>query len=364
VIRHRILSLDGSSVSGGEGFVGAGMLRALKTMIPANQTLLGKVDLIAGTSAGAFNALFFAMYENPDDGLDAAIEFWGDVVGTNRKGFSMLRVLRALAGQSAFLSSTPMKDFFISHFGANTRLGDLKRKVAIPSFMLDGKRKTVRSWKAKVFHNGGPPNNPDLEARVVDVAMRSGSGPLLWPIYQGIDETGSGYVDGGIYANNPGIVALAQCVRLLSVGDAPADAPIPFKAPSLEGILLLSMGNGYTSSYVAPNFCRGLADWGYSEWLLAIKDPFLLVKMMLESGVDATDYECRVLLARQYFRNNPLVDKPITANNLQQVEQAIEQILASPSTDQMLKNTTLWLDHSGWTDGEPDDHQLPQSPAP
>src|SRR5689334_16565837 len=98
---YRILALDGASVSGGNGYVAAGMLRALRQMLSsrsAHPTLLNQVDLFVGSSAGAVNAAFFAQEENPDAALSRIIDFWGELLAMNKDGLSLRRSLLTLAG--------------------------------------------------------------------------------------------------------------------------------------------------------------------------------------------------------------------------------------------------------------------------
>lgn len=349
---HRILSMDGSSISGGEGYVTTGMLGALRQTLDSGgdrRTLLNQVDLFVGTSAGSFNAAFFASEADPDSAFDKSLQFWGEAVAMNRKGVSLGRSLRALAGASSFLDSNYMRDFLGGYFGMTTRLGDLKRKVVIPSFQLDGHRKGVRTWKSKVFHNTGPDNDPDLNELLIDVLMRSGSPPLSYPIYQGLKDQGSGYVDGGLYANNPSLVGLAQAINNMSRPNKHEQVDtLATEPPSLDSILVLSLGNGIMSTYLAPTFRGGEANWGFAKWLLDSKDLMVLVKMLLEAGSDAVNYQCRMILRKKYFRLNPIVEQRISAYDLQQVGTALVQMLSQQSTMDQLQRTQHWLEKSGW----------------
>ncbi len=365
---HRVLSMDGSSISGGEGYVTAGMLQSLRQMLNArgeHQSLLNEVELFAGSSAGAFNAAFFATYEKPDAAFSKILDFWGEVVAMNKKGVSLGRSAMALAGASSLVDSKYMRDFFCSYFGNTLKLGDLKRKVAIPSFQLDGHRKTLRTWKAKVFHNTGSDSDPDMNELVVDVLMRSGSPPLSYPIYQGLQEQGSGYVDGGLFANNPSLVGLAQVINNLTRKSKEEKVEtLETEPPDLTDILMLSVGNGCMSTYLTPTFCDGTANWGFAKWLLDFHDPMVLVKMMLEAGSTAADYQCRMILRKKYFRLNPVVEHTLSAYNLQQVEKCLQELLSTQSTQEQLERAHKWLGKSGWlADKAPGESLPPRPPA-
>lgn len=359
---YRILALDGASVSGGNGYVAAGMLRALRHRLASrlgHPMLLNQVDLFVGSSAGAVNAAFFAREENPDAALPRLIDFWGELLSMNKDGLSLRRSVLTLAGLSALVDSASVRDFLFNHFG-NRRLGELRKKVVIPTFQLDGKRAGLRTWKAKVFHNTGSQEEPDLNERVVDVLMRSSSPPIVYPIYQGIKERGSGYVDGGLYANNPSMVGLAQALHSLlqSPSTQQPEAPRESGLADTTGLLLLSLGNGFTSTYVSPTFRDGLANWGFARWLLDHRNPLLLVKMMLESGGDAVDYQCRTILQRGYLRLNPVLEKRLVAYDRWQVELALEKVLGTQSTQQALESALQWLVSSGWVEESASKAQL------
>lgn len=349
---HRILSMDGSSISGGTGYVSTGMLGALRQTLDTGgdkRTLLNQVDLFVGTSAGSFNAAFFAREADPDSAFDRNIQFWGEAVAMNKKGVSLGRTLKAMTGTSSLLDSNYMRGFLGNYFGTTTRLGDLKRKVVIPSFQLDGTRKGQRTWKSKVFHNTGPENDPDLNELLIDVLMRSGSPPLSYPIYQGLKEQGSGYVDGGLYANNPSLVGLAQAINIMSRPNKHEQVDtLATEPPSLESILVLSLGNGMMPKYLEPTFKDGEANWGFAPWLLNLRDPMVLVKMLLEAGSDAVNYQCRMILRKKYFRLDPAVDQRLSAYDTHEVGTVLVGMLSQQSTMDLLQKGQRWLDKSGW----------------
>nr|WP_095982656.1 patatin-like phospholipase family protein [Melittangium boletus] len=343
--------MDGSPVAGGEGYITAGILQSLRRMLDDagdTRALLNQVDLFVGSSAGAFNAAFFAREEDPDAALSRSIDFWSEVVAMNKKGVSPGRLMRTLAGSSSLVDSRYMRDFFCGYFGATTTLGDLKKKLVIPAFQLDGQRRGLRIWRPKVFHNVGGPDEPDLNELLVDVLMRSGSPPLVYPIYQGLRGQGSGYVDGGVYANNPSLVGLASALREMGREESMESEP-----PDLSNILLLSLGNGRMSKFLTADFREGTANWGFARWLLEVRDPLLLIKMLLDAGSDAIDYQCRMILRKGYFRMNPVVEKALHAYERKHVEAGLQQELTRASCVDRLAQAHQWLVGSGWLSATP-----------
>lgn len=297
----RILAMDGSSWSGGLGYIAAGMLQRMKVLVQRQpgKTLLNNVHVFAGTSGGAWNALFFAKHADPDDALNDVLDFWQMTVdrmpAVDKRTVSPLRELSAFTGGSAVVNTRLVRDFFIDYFGRKTKLGDLKHKVVIPAFQLDNQNPRRRRWKAKIFNNMHP-NDPDLEQLVVDVAMRTSSPPVIDPIFQSITYKGPGYIDGGVFANDPALIALAQVLHELERDHDEAN---------MSDIRLMSLGNGQSIRYVAPKFKNGMADWGFRRWLVDPFNAFALVDLLMQANMMSTSYQCRCFLRKGYIRVDP-----------------------------------------------------------
>ncbi len=154
----------------------------------------------------------------------------------------------------------------------------LPKFVLIPSFDLDDKdsNKTLRTWKAKFFHNF-PGGDSDGKELAVDVALSTSAAPIYFPSY-------NGFVDGGVIANSPSMAAVAQ-----ALDEDTADR-------SLASIRLLSLGTGSTHSYIPT---PANPDWGLTEWGLHIFD------MLFDGAMGVADYQCQRLLKDHYHRLAP-----------------------------------------------------------
>jgi hypothetical protein len=165
--------------------------------------------------------------------------------------------------------------------------------VVVPAFDLDnveelelavaqgrlapGEVERFRTWKPKVFHNV-PGSDADATALAWRVGMATCAAPAYFPSFDG-------YVDGGVYANNPSLVALAQSQ------DVRSSAP----RPRLDEVALLSIGTGLSLTYV-----RGKRlDWGFAQWARP------LVEVMIEGVNGIADYQCRQFLGERYHRLAP-----------------------------------------------------------
>ncbi len=284
----RILSLDGGGI---RGIYSAVLLNRLIKELP---TFWDGIHLFAGTSTGGILALGFAYGLLPADGIELyrtqgsavfADSLWDD-----------LKDLGGLIG--AQYSQTALKEALEAVFHQGT-LADIytqqQKYVLIPTFDLDAMVDDERTWKPKFFHNF-PGEDSDGAEKIVDVALRTTAAPTYFPTYQG-------YIDGGAIANNPSLSALAQAMDPRCAGRTLAD------------IRLLSLGTGYTPTYIAGENL----DWGYAQWARPI------ISLLLEGAMSAVDYQCRQILGSNYYhRLAPSLREPILWDDVDKIGRLIQ----------------------------------------
>jgi hypothetical protein len=267
---YKILSLDGGGI---RGIISAILLERLEEAIPG---FLASIDLFAGTSTGGILALGLASGKSPTEIKDLYRHrgknifydsFWDNVVDLGK-----------LAG--AQYSSQNLSGELQGVFGETTRLKDLRKKVVITTFNLDNKNPEKRTWKPKIFHNFEGQDS-DEDQFVYKVGAYTSAAPTYFP---SID----GFIDGGVFANNPSMVALAQTQDRRCY-------PTP---PKLEEIFLLSLGTGGTREFVEG----GNLDWGYAQWIWKRR----LVSLIMDGAIGVADYQCRQILGERYYRLNPV----------------------------------------------------------
>lgn len=265
--RIRILSLDGGGL---RGLIAARLLARLQRH-PQIAGWLDAVDLFAGTSTGGVLALGLACGKTPEE-LCSLYRDRGHVIFDDSR-WDNLRDLGKLVG--ADYSGKGLKTELERLFG-DLRLKDLTRKVAVPTFDLDNEDVPERrTWKPKIFHNYQGADS-DGEQQVASIARYTCAAPTYFP-------SADGYVDGGVYANNPSIVALAQAISLRNQAAERA---------ALDDVVLLSVGTGVSLTYI-----RGQTlDWGYAQWA----QPLLNVLMDGVAGI--ADYQAQQLLDERYHR--------------------------------------------------------------
>lgn len=300
----RILSLDGGGI---RGLLSTIILQRLTQQVPG---WLDTIDLIAGTSSGGLIALGLAHQLNPqqirdlyehkgakifdDSWLDDLIDL-GRVVGAEYDDRNLTRELKNL-------------------FGDTTTLNQLQKKVLIATFDLDNEAQNPqeRSWKPKLFHNF-PGADSDAAALVYKVGMYTCAAPSYFPSVDG-------FIDGGVFANNPSMCAIAQSQDTRAI-------PTP---PALTDLRILSVGTGYTPVYI-----RGPRhNWGFAQWAKP------LISLMFDGVSGIADYQCRQVLGANYHRLSPAF-APGLSIPLDAVDRVPELIQIAESVD--LSATVNWL---------------------
>lgn len=198
----QILSIDGGGL---KGLFSAVVLAEMEADLDVD--LLDHFDLIAGTSAGGIIALALGK------GMRAAdiVDFYGQLGAAvfDKPGLG----LRTAKHRAARLRSA-----LDTVFG-DTILGASRIPLVIPSFSLDGQSvyifKTPHSERLK----------RDWKVPMAEVAMATSAAPTFLPAFR---RGSTRLIDGGVWANNPVLVAVAEArslfgaslddVRILSLG--------------------------------------------------------------------------------------------------------------------------------------------------
>lgn len=279
-----IISLDGGGI---RGVVTAVLLDRMEETHPG---LIDRADWLAGTSIGGILALGLADGYHPSD-MVTFFKTKSRIIFDD-SWMDNIKDLGRLTG--ADYNTGPLKQILKELFGDKT-LGDLSRRVLIPTFQLDHKDPDTgrHNWKPKFFHNA-PGKDSDRDEPVVDVALRTSAAPTYFPSYQG-------YIDGGVVANNPSMCALAQVTSNKN------------RLEQLEHIHLLSIGTGHDPAYLKGK----TLDWGAAQW----SKPILRLIMEGTSGV--ADYQCKKMLGKNYHRINPVLPDQIALDDISRIDDLI-----------------------------------------
>ena len=270
------LSMDGGGI---RGVVSAILLDRLLDAVPG---WFYDVTCFAGTSTGGILACGLASGLTPSVIRDLYLT-QGPVI-FHRALPLAARDLWSLV--EARYDDRVLSAVLMAQFGA-TLLRDLPRKIVVPTFRLDNGATVpfLRTWAPKVWHNFSGMDS-DGDVPVWKVATYTSVAPTYFPSVDG-------YIDGGVYAANPAMVALAQ---LLDVRNEPT--------PDLKDIWLLSLGTG-----VSPRYISGQrVSWGVTQWMPS------LIPLLLEGTAGIADFQVQQLLGPQYHRLAPVFPPPVTVD--------------------------------------------------
>lgn len=272
---YKILSLDGGGL---RGLITARMLQRLNAR-PAIAGWLDKADLIAGTSTGGILALGLAAGKTPQQIADL-YKIKGPDIFDDSLLDNVLDLGRTIGAE---YSSRVLRKELRAIFGATT-LAQLGRKVTIPTFDLDNEATGAneRTWKPKIFHNFSGPDS-DGEFLAADIALYTSAAPTYFP-------SADGYIDGGVFANNPSLVALAQAISQQNKAAERAN---------IDDVVLLSVGTGKSLNYIKGK----TLDWGYAQWVKP------LITILMDGVAGIADYQASQLLGERYRRLEIIFDE-------------------------------------------------------
>ena len=243
----KILSLDGGGI---KGIYSAQFLARCEQELTAGKPLASYFDMIAGTSTGGIIALGLALGYSTSDILD----FYAN---DGRRIFPPLPTARIARWWRVFrwlfrphLDHRELEKALRLRFG-NRSLGEATTRVVIPAFMVP--RTEIAVFKTD--HHSDFRN--DYKPRAWEVARATSAAPTY---LKGHEHTPSGriFIDGGVWANNPVMVALVDVLSAYEI--------------SPDQIDILSIGTGNPPFELRPKAALG----GAVSWRAAIKAAMFL----------------------------------------------------------------------------------------
>lgn len=227
--RFQILALDGG---GAKALFSAHVLAHIEEDLGVRIT--DHFDLIAGTSAGGIVALGLGAGLSPKDIADR----FGDLVDRVFPGRLQRRARLSRLREPAY-DGDVLRDVLVDVLGDRT-LGDSCMRLVIPSWDLQ--RGEVHIFKTR--HNERLTR--DWRIKMVDVALATTAAPTY---FRAAHVRDAPLIDGGVWANNPSVLAIGEAVSMLGV--------------PLEAIRVLNVG---TMEPFTDNVDRleraGIVGWG------------------------------------------------------------------------------------------------------
>jgi uncharacterized protein len=231
----RILSIDGGGI---RDVFPAAVLAELESRFLGCASIANHFDMIAGTSTGGVVALALAHGMTAREALNIYVErgarIFPPAAGLGKVSRALRWTLKPKHDQAA------LKQELLRIFGDKV-LDDAVTRLVIPSF--EG-------------HHGEPflyktPHHPDYQKdrhkKFAHVALHTAAAPSYYP---GVEDDGYIMIDGGIWANNPVMNALADALACFDI--------------ARENVRILSLGTG-ESTFTLDERARngGIKDWAF-----------------------------------------------------------------------------------------------------
>lgn len=226
----RILAIDGGGIRG---------------LVPA--TVLASME----KQLGAPLARFFHMVSGTSTGGILAAGLAAEVPATTLVDFYKKR--GAAIFSTGFLSNldgpkydpAPLEQTLASVFRDQT-LSGLKHDLLCPAYDIQARADFLfKSWEARGIQQGDPAS---MDFPVREVVRATSAAPTYFPPAIAKAEDGTSYplIDGGMYANNPAMLALVAAKRLMplakrylvvTLGTGQRKSPIPYADASTWGVI-------------------------------------------------------------------------------------------------------------------------------
>lgn len=233
----RILCIDGGGI---RGIIPARILAEIEK--ETGKDISSMFDLIVGTSTGAIAASLLCA----DNGVGEPKYTAGSVTALYRnKGTDIFKHSFTDKLKSGFglldqkYSSKPITSV-LEQFLGNTTLKQTLTKTMVTTYDIENREAVLlKSWRDE---------HKDL--RLVDCVLASAAAPTYFePAKLTINKEESYFIDGGVFANNPVLCAIAEAKLLF---------------PKEKNFSVLSLGTGWLENPINGESAK---DWGAAEWL-------------------------------------------------------------------------------------------------
>jgi uncharacterized protein len=266
-----------------------------------NAPFASRFDLITGTSIGGILALALALEIPAQDIVDLFVDHGEEIFNKRWSLFGFVRAPYSPAPLMGLLSRSKL-------FG-DRLLGACKHPVIIPSL-------NYSTGEPVIFKT---PHHADFKRdhsyRIVDVAMATSAAPAYFPRHC---FNNSQYVDGGLYANAPGLLGLHEANK--------------FFDQDIENVRLMAVGTMSSRFTVDPRQNRdgGVRDWG-GGW--PIKMSRRLFGLSISAQEVLSDFMLVHRLGKHYVHvDDELHDERARAVALDVADQNAREVLLGAAT--------------------------------
>jgi predicted acylesterase/phospholipase RssA len=299
----KILSCDGGGI---RGLITALLIQDLDT----RSQIISKADGFAGTSTGGLLALALAngvpianivnMYKTQGAEIFKENSWWSAQKNTLEDGTMALTGPGILVCQYV---SSGLENVATQLLG-DQKLSSMSRFVAVNSARLSDP--DVNSWVPSTLSNGK--SNAYRDVALVDAALATSAAPTYFPPHE---IPGFGYFgDGGVFANNPTVVAVAEALANGLASD-------------LGSLRVLSLGTGVSPEGLTQDEIGDPLKWGATKWLWPLKSGGVPAEALLSLTMDTTAAlaarQAEQILGGNYQRGNYVLSQPVALDDYEQV---------------------------------------------
>ncbi len=282
-----LLSIDGGGI---KGLYSAAFLAGLEHIY--KKKTVECFDLVAGTSTGGIIALAIAAKISVKT-IVSFFKDWGPKIFKSRLKGPKTLILSKYSNQCL---TEALQDVF-----GNIKISDIYSKdddLAVCIASIDAILGTPIVFKTP--HDPGFSRDNDLF--LWEVALATSASPTFFPIAK-LDSRQSSswklYVDGGLWANNPGFIALTEALT--------------YKKQVIKNIFMLSLGNITSTTTLKSNtfLQKGIAQWSVD-----------FIKMTMNTQSIAIHNQVKLLFEKQGLRDHYTRIEHTASNNssLQQLD--------------------------------------------
>jgi len=306
---YLILSCDGGGI---RGLIPALLVQQLDRELD----FLNRVNLFAGTSTGGVIALGLASKVDISNIVDIYMTKGAEIF-KRHKFFSMAtakagrtvaqpKALTQMYPKAAALpgnllhvkySAAGLKNLISKTYPATLKLSELKRKVLVTALELY--EATQRKWVPTCLTN--LPGSQTADISVLDAALATSAAPMYFPPHVYVqDGIRRAFADGGIFANNPSMLAAASVI---------ASDILKERKLARENVKVLSIGTGFTLNGMPKRRLLRPEWYGVLAWLSPSAWPpstpqFPLLAALMDSVSDIDSFQCHQILGDNFRRAN------------------------------------------------------------
>lgn len=314
----RILSLAGGGLRGAYAI---GFLTELESKLDG--PLSDYFDLIAGTSTGGITASALS-YGISAHEMQLFYEKHGSQIFSPRPKMKVPHLGRLVYPVARRFVNWRMRqnldDFFRSRycpdmlensifegFGSD-RMADVRKcRLIIPAVNLtDGMTCVFRTPHL-------PVKRVEYDWKISDIIVSATAAPTFFPHKTMPD--GKSYVDGGLWANDPGLVAMAEAARILRCKDGECSSESHGMSFDSSQVQMLSLGTGQTSHSLSPPG----GEAGVLYWAKHV------VEIMNLLQIQGAQFPLKVALGDRYHQYDfDIKNKSWSLDNVEMIEEIFE----------------------------------------